>query len=147
MLFPETKVFSWHCQCPLYWNIFLWGYKYFGITWTFWKMKRQKSSTERAAPTNSAQCLNFSRRRSYIPAAVPASIMSYDVFIRPASFSGVPIWTLTFVLKSSKNPSRAFWCSGADLRIVVESPQKRHISLGTLVCAAVSGAYMEASCA
>ena len=34
-------------------------------------MERQKSSTERASPTGSAQSLIFSRRRSYIPAAVP----------------------------------------------------------------------------
>ena len=45
-------------------------------------MERQKSSTERASPTGSAQCLAFSRRRSYIPAAVPVSIMSSDVFIQ-----------------------------------------------------------------
>ena len=42
-------------------------------------MERQKSSTERASPTGSAQCLIFCRRRSYIPAAVPVSIMSSDV--------------------------------------------------------------------
>ena len=31
-------------------------------------MERQKSSTERTSLTSSAQCLIFSRRRSYIPA-------------------------------------------------------------------------------
>ena len=45
-------------------------------------MERQKSSTERASPTGPAQCLAFSRRRSYIPAAVPVSTMSSDVFIQ-----------------------------------------------------------------
>ena len=45
-------------------------------------MERQKSSTERASSTGSAQCLIFSRRRSYIPAAVPVSIMSSDVFVQ-----------------------------------------------------------------
>ena len=39
--------------------------------WTFGVMERQKSSTERASSTGSAQCRIFSRRRSYIPAAVP----------------------------------------------------------------------------
>ncbi len=34
-------------------------------------MERQKSSTERASPTGSAQCRIFSRRRLYIPAAEP----------------------------------------------------------------------------
>ena len=51
-------------------------------TWTFGVMERQNSSTERASPMGSAQCLNFSRRRSYIPAAVPVSIMSSDVFVQ-----------------------------------------------------------------
>ena len=45
-------------------------------------MERQKSSTERASPTGSAQCLIFSCRRSYIPAAVPVPIMSSDVFVQ-----------------------------------------------------------------
>ena len=39
-------------------------------TWRFCK----KSSAERTSPAGSAQCLAFSRRRSYIPAAVPASL-------------------------------------------------------------------------
>ena len=52
-------------------------------------MERQKSSTERASSTGSAQCLLFSRRRSYIPAAVPVSIMSSDVFVQQL-FPGFP---------------------------------------------------------
>ena len=50
--------------------------------WTFCVMERQKSSTERASPAGSAQCLIFSCRRSYIPAAVPVPIMSSDVFVQ-----------------------------------------------------------------
>ena len=50
--------------------------------WTFGVIERQKSSTERASSTGSAQCLLFSRRRSYIPAAVSVSIMSSDVFVQ-----------------------------------------------------------------
>ena len=45
-------------------------------------MERQKTSTERTSPTGSAQCRIFSRRRLYIPAAVPVSIMSSDVFVQ-----------------------------------------------------------------
>ena len=45
-------------------------------------MERQKSSTERVSSTGSAQCLIFSRRRSYIPVAVPVPIMSSDVFVQ-----------------------------------------------------------------
>ena len=52
-------------------------------------MERQKTSTERASPTGSAQCRIFSRRRSYIPAAVPVSIMSSDVFVQQL-FPGFP---------------------------------------------------------
>ena len=54
----------------------------FWVTWIFWVIERQKSSAERASSTGSAQCLLFSRRRSYIPAAVPVSIMSSDVFVQ-----------------------------------------------------------------
>ena len=48
----------------------------------------KKSSTERASPTGSAQGLIFSRRSSYIPAAVQLSILMY----LSCNFSGVPGW-------------------------------------------------------
>lgn len=108
-------------------------------------MGRQKSSTERAAPTSSAQCLIFSRRRSYIPAAVPVSIMSSDVFVQeflPVFFAD-PAMNPDLCLEVGEEPLKGVVCVGKPcLRMVVESPQERHIALDAQVCAAQSRAHV-----
>ena len=75
-------------------------------------MERLKSSTERASSTGSA----FSRRRSYIPAAVPVSIMSSDVFVQQL-FSVFP----------------AYSAMDSDLRLEVgEEPLKGVVGVGDM---------------
>ena len=95
-------------------------------------MERQKSSTERASPTGSAQCLIFSRRRSYIPAAVPVSIMSSDVFVQQL-FPVFPAYSAMdsdLRLEVGEEPLKGVVGVGeASLRMVVESPQERHVAL------------------
>ena len=101
-------------------------------------MERQKSSTERASLTSSAHCLNFSRRRSYIPAAVPVSIMSSDVFVQqflPVFFADSTM-NPDFCLEVGEEPLKSVvGVRETGLRMVVESPQKRHIALDAQICA------------
>ena len=108
-------------------------------------MERQQSSTERASLTSSAQCLNFSRRRSYIPAAVPVSIMSSDVFVQqflPVFFADSTM-NPDLCLEVGEEPLKSVvGVRETGLRMVVESPQKRHITLDAQICASQSGMHV-----
>ena len=108
-------------------------------------MERQKSSTERASPTGSAQCLIFSRRRSYIPAAVPVSIMSSDVFVQQL-FPVFPAYSAMdsdLRLEVGEEPLKGVVGVGeASLRMVVESPQERYVALDAQIGASQSWTHV-----
>lgn len=88
-------------------------------------MERQKSSTAPSLSDGFGAVLDLGRRRSYIPAAVPMSIMSSDVFVQQL-FPVLPAYSAMdsdLRLEIREEPLKGVVGVGeASLRMVVESP-------------------------
>lgn len=114
----------------------IWGDRFLqkGSMWTFGVILGPQSSARTALCPSRPQRLIRSSRRSYIPSAVTVSIMSPDVFIQKflSMFLADSTMDSHFSLEIREQPLKSIisvWepC----FRMVIESPQQRHVSLDT----------------